>query len=252
LVGGFEELTDGNILSWSGDGTLRLWDRQSGQMMATLAGHTGWIWDAKELPDGRILSWSRDKTLRLWNRHSGQPMASIAAHTDWDRGFYVLADGKILCQSKDGNLRLRDDHTGELIGEPISEKELPWNNPQLLYRRAQAHSAKWTSGQTAAWSFGSTLGVAACTDQSYPACWQDDSPAQIHALLAAGVLILTLENNKLLCLQLYRGSERTTVKEYERDFRDKHEEAEVPQNIDCLSIPLTQGSDAAVARTFGG
>ena len=64
-VNGALVLSDGRLLSWSDDKTLRLWDEQSGASLAVLKGHTNWVNGALELSDGRLLSWAWDKTLRL-------------------------------------------------------------------------------------------------------------------------------------------------------------------------------------------
>ncbi|MCL4254397.1 MAG: hypothetical protein KJ043_11545, partial [Anaerolineae bacterium] len=60
-----QELSDGRILSWSGDNTLRLWDAD-GEPLTTLSGHRGSVAGAQELSDGRILSWGEDASLRIW------------------------------------------------------------------------------------------------------------------------------------------------------------------------------------------
>jgi len=58
---------DGRALSWSDDGTLRLWDLDSGASRE-LAGHEHGVLGALLMPDGRALSWSRDGTVRVWDR----------------------------------------------------------------------------------------------------------------------------------------------------------------------------------------
>jgi hypothetical protein len=67
LVNGACILTDGRILSWSWDGTLRLWSSE-GAGLVTLTGHAAGVSLAKELPTGQLLSWcNSDGTLRLWS-----------------------------------------------------------------------------------------------------------------------------------------------------------------------------------------
>jgi WD40 repeat protein len=63
-------MPDGRILSWSVDGTLRLWDGASGAPGPVLAGHTDLVMGALMMPHGRILSWSLDRTVRLWRLSS--------------------------------------------------------------------------------------------------------------------------------------------------------------------------------------
>ena len=71
------------------DGTLRLWDGQSGALLGTLEGHTSWVNGALELADGRLLSWAGDGTLRLWDGQSGAPLEAVSEkdapqlHPNW-------------------------------------------------------------------------------------------------------------------------------------------------------------------------
>jgi WD40 repeat protein len=67
------------LLSGSDDGTLRLWDAESGQEIHAFAGHQDWVWSVAFSPDGRrLLSGGRDQTLRLWDAESGQEIRAFA------------------------------------------------------------------------------------------------------------------------------------------------------------------------------
>ena len=80
-VDGANLLPDGRILSWTYDGTLRLWDGESGEPVGIMEGHTDGVDGAKHELDGRILSWSWDGTIRLWNGESGEPVGIMEGHT---------------------------------------------------------------------------------------------------------------------------------------------------------------------------
>ena len=55
------------MLTASLDKTARLWEAESGKLLATFQGHTGPVWTAVFSPDGRrVLTSSSDKTARLW------------------------------------------------------------------------------------------------------------------------------------------------------------------------------------------
>jgi WD40 repeat protein len=110
---GVNILIDGRILSWSEDGTLRLWDGTDGSELTVLSKHNGSVTGAKILPGGRILSWSKDGTLRLWNGTDGSELAVL--RQDADSFIYniigakILKDGCILSWSRyDPRLRLWD------------------------------------------------------------------------------------------------------------------------------------------------
>jgi len=106
---GMMELSDGRLLSWSRDATLRLWGTD-GSPESVLAGHTDPVTGALELHDGRLLSWSADSfssdaTLRLWG-NDGAPESALAGYTESVRGALELRDGQLLSWSYDGTLRL--------------------------------------------------------------------------------------------------------------------------------------------------
>jgi WD40 repeat protein len=61
------------VVSASGDGTLKVWNLTTGQLLATLQGHTALVTACAVMPDGeRVVSASEDRTLKVWD---------LASHT---------------------------------------------------------------------------------------------------------------------------------------------------------------------------
>ena len=114
-VFGALELPEGQLASWSADGTLRLWDRRNGVCVAILKGHAGRVSGAVRLANGRLLSWSADRTLRLWDCQRGTCMKTFAGHTDAVSGALVLSDTRLLSWSQDRTLRLWDCEKGDCL-----------------------------------------------------------------------------------------------------------------------------------------
>jgi hypothetical protein len=106
-------LDDGRFLSWSVDGTLRLWGTD-GSLGPVLSGHTSVVQEVLALADGRFLSWGDDRTLRLWEA-DGTPGPVLQGHTADVWGALQLRDGRILSWSGDGTLRLWYPHGADLI-----------------------------------------------------------------------------------------------------------------------------------------
>jgi WD40 repeat protein len=69
---GAQALSDGRVLSWSRDATLRVWDLATGESRA-LTGHDALVEGAQLLPDGRVLSRSHDWSIRLWDIDGTRP-----------------------------------------------------------------------------------------------------------------------------------------------------------------------------------
>ena len=112
------------IVSGSWDGTLRIWDADTGQPLgAPLTGHTDAVYGVAFSPDGtRIVSGSADHTVRIWDADTGQPIgAPLTGHTDFVDGVAFSPDGhRIVSGSGDNTLRIWDADTGQPIGAPLT------------------------------------------------------------------------------------------------------------------------------------
>ncbi|KAG6329496.1 hypothetical protein ID866_9593 [Astraeus odoratus] len=111
------------IVSGSGDGTIRVWDAHTGaQIGSPFEGHTGHVNSVTFSPDGRwIVSGSYDKTIRLWDVHIGsqigKPFEGHAYHVY--KVSFSPDGGKIVSGSLDRTIRIWDVHTGSQIGVPF-------------------------------------------------------------------------------------------------------------------------------------
>ena len=104
-------------LSASGDGTLRLWDVDTGRPHLTLEGHADWVRSASFSADGKlVLSGSWDKSLRLWDTATGQCLRTFQGHTNCVNSVAISGDGCLgYSGSWDKSIRLWDLTSGECL-----------------------------------------------------------------------------------------------------------------------------------------
>lgn len=123
---------DGRTLATGAeDGTLRLWDAQTGAQKSVLK-------LAKEL-DSIIVKWSPDSALlatewgaglsarpdhlQVWDALAGQPLAPIVGHRRGVNTFAWAADSRrLLTASEDGTARVWDARTGATLTEIVFEQ----------------------------------------------------------------------------------------------------------------------------------
>jgi WD40 repeat protein len=103
---------DGKTLaSGSSDGTVRLWDMESGQQIGeALTGHESGVNSVAFSLDGKTLaSGSQDKTIRLWNVETRQQIGEpLRGHTGGVLSVAFSPDGKTLASGSFREIRLWD------------------------------------------------------------------------------------------------------------------------------------------------
>jgi WD40 repeat protein len=97
----------------SSDLTIKLWDSASGQLQATLEGHSGSVNALAVLPGGRLASGADDRTIKLWDSASGQLQATLEGHSDWVNALAVLPGGRLASGADDRTIKLWDPANGE-------------------------------------------------------------------------------------------------------------------------------------------
>src|SRR5450432_201589 len=84
------------IVSGSGDKTIRVWDAETGAVVAgPCHGHSDWVTSVAFSPDGhRIVSGSGDKTIRVWDAETGAVVAGPChGHSDYVTSVAFSPDG---------------------------------------------------------------------------------------------------------------------------------------------------------------
>jgi WD40 repeat protein len=105
------------IITASEDKTARVWEADSGRLVAVLKGHGDSVQSSTYSPDGRrIVTASWDNTARVWEAESGRLVAVLKGHGDRVLGATFSPDGRrIVTTSWDKTARVWEAGSGRLI-----------------------------------------------------------------------------------------------------------------------------------------
>jgi WD40 repeat protein len=113
----------------SSDNTAKIWDAQTGKLIADLLGHASIVTSAAFSPDGnKIVTTSEDTTAKIWDAQTGKLIADFLEHKDIVRCAAFSPDGnKIVTVS--ANHKVKIWYTPEGIIE--------WLSTQNIYKLTQ-------------------------------------------------------------------------------------------------------------------
>ncbi|MFA5089198.1 MAG: WD40 repeat domain-containing protein, partial [Candidatus Omnitrophota bacterium] len=105
------------IVTASWDGTAKVWDAKTGNLIKTLTGHKGTVTGASYSPDGKtIVTASLDGKAKVWDAQTGNPIATLTGHAEGIRAVSFSPDGKtIVTASGDKTAKVWDAKTGNPI-----------------------------------------------------------------------------------------------------------------------------------------
>jgi len=100
----------------SKDERIKIWDANTGKLVAILKGHTRSVECLAWTADGiTLISGSNDETIRTWNTSTWQQLAVLTGHT-----IAISPNGRILASaSYDDTARLWNLENGQPIGSPL-------------------------------------------------------------------------------------------------------------------------------------
>ena len=95
-INGIEQISDDSILSWSDDGTVRIWDLTKAEFSCLLLSHSGAIIGLILLSETTLLTWESRKTFRVWDHQTGSCLLSCEIEDDSEiKGAFLLPNNKV-------------------------------------------------------------------------------------------------------------------------------------------------------------
>ena len=104
------------IATASTDGTAKVWEIATGQLLLTLSGHTDWVTEIVYSPDGtRLATQSDDNMVKVWDAASGQELLSLP-QPPLSGGLAFSPDGVSFAMSgAENTVKVRDIVSGEEV-----------------------------------------------------------------------------------------------------------------------------------------
>jgi nucleoside phosphorylase len=130
------------VVSAGTDGTVRIWDADTGASLQVLRGHEGSVESCGFSGDGkRVVSAGDDRTVRIWDADTGASLQVLRGHASgvWSCGF--SGDGKRVVSDVDGTLRIWDADTGQVTRSHLhaDRAAAAWDGEgYLLYAKGRA------------------------------------------------------------------------------------------------------------------
>lgn len=149
------------------NGSVEIWNANSGQLLLTLTGHSQSISGVAWSPDGnKLATSSSDQTVRIWNTTTGQLLFTLA-HSDVVTDVAWSSDGSRIFSNLElppNNLYVWNATTGQLISQASGggSRILPNSDgSKLLYLRSSNNVEIWNAStvtQISGYSQPNTVG----------------------------------------------------------------------------------------------
>jgi len=103
------------VLTWSWDGTARVWEVSTGQSVGEPMYHERVVLGAQLFSDEQqVLTWSADNTARVWEVNTGKAVGEPMRHENRVVGAQLFAqEQRVLTWSEDKTARVWDTTTGK-------------------------------------------------------------------------------------------------------------------------------------------
>lgn len=140
-----------NLIELCRDSSIRLWNANSFNLIASFKGHLDWITCIAFSPDSKkIVTGSWDFNLIVWDVRKGKEKTKLMGHGSCVSSCDFSADGKqIISSSYDGNLKVWDAHAGTeittLIGHDQVSHTFPIQTEMVTESKLYINCAQWRS-----------------------------------------------------------------------------------------------------------
>lgn len=117
------------------DGTVRLWDGQTGKKTNVFRGDSEWVDDVQFSPDGKMVaSGTIDGTVKLWERATGKEIRSLNGHLSQVHLIGFSPDGqKLVAANYDGTIVMWEVATGRELNTLPGPSNLKYSEVKNIF-----------------------------------------------------------------------------------------------------------------------
>lgn len=115
IIRSVTHLSNGNVISGSENGKIKVWHTYPGACLSSLQGHSAAVLSIVVFPDGKVISGSNDATIKVWDINSKLCIATLKGHHGAVWCIAVLSNKKIISGSDDATLKVWDIYSGSCI-----------------------------------------------------------------------------------------------------------------------------------------
>lgn len=107
---------NGKIIANGSGCSIKLWNRNTGELVRTLSAHSKSVNAIAISADGKILaSGSDDCTIKIWNLHTGELLRTLTGHLYGVTAVAMSPDGNTLASGNWRTIKLWNLHTGKQL-----------------------------------------------------------------------------------------------------------------------------------------
>jgi WD40 repeat protein len=143
--------------SWSVPGDINIYNINDGNLVSSLKGHTGCVWDLVQLSADLLASSSNDWTVRIWNLTTNTCKFILEGHTHWVCGLKQITPNILASGSHDETIKLWDTTSGQLIRTLTGHKGYIRRSVDLLNSQIFVSGSRDRTIKLWNWSTGECL-----------------------------------------------------------------------------------------------
>jgi len=99
------DISDTTLVTGSADNSIKIWKINTGELTATLLGHTKKVWNVKIHQNNCIISASEDTTIKIWDLNTGTCTRTLTGHVS-DVCAICVKDNALVSASWDWSIKI--------------------------------------------------------------------------------------------------------------------------------------------------